>query len=97
MLTAKEAAIRTKLNDQFNKEIERIEGFIVQAIRKGEYGVRISNNGYDKELWMLIKAELEKYGYSFLYDPPKELPSGCPSDQWDFSGYLNVCWEGKEK
>lgn len=93
MITAKEAAIRSRCNKAFKKEISKIEGFINDAIENGRYGIHYATDGFEDDLLSLLTEHLGSLGYEVEYRPPRELPIGCPVDQWDFSAYLAVSWE----
>lgn len=93
MINAKEAKRKATLNGEMKKEMVKIEKDIERAIERGQFSTSISTRGYEKEVAEYILAELAELGYKATYDPPKPLPLGCRSDQWDFYGYLKVSWE----
>lgn len=92
MIRAKEATRMSVLNSKLKSEMNVIERAICDAAKAGRFDVTITNNGYENSILVHLKGELESYGYTVKYEPPKDLPAGCPSDQWDFNGYLKISW-----
>jgi hypothetical protein len=96
MITAKEAAMRSKCHGDFIREMNHIERAVCKAMMEGKYTASHCPPGnYDEDLLTVIKNELESLGYKIEYVPAKPLPAGCPVDQWDFSSYLHISWEVK--
>lgn len=93
MISAKEAVRKTIVSSTAKTEMTKIETFIKNAIERGQYSTRVSTTGYADDVLAAITGELESLGYVVKYDPPKPLPMGCRSDQWDFYGYLEVSWK----
>lgn len=95
MITAKDATRMSVINSKLQSEMRIIEDAICKAAKDGRFNVTIANNGYENSILVHLRGELESCGYTVKYEPPKDLPAGCPSDQWDFSGYLKISWPEK--
>lgn len=95
MIDAREAYRKSIINSVAQKEMQRIENYILKGIEDGKTSVTISTTDYEPAVKGAILEELMSLGYDVEYNPPKPLPAGCPSDQWDDCGYLKVKWEVK--
>lgn len=95
MIRAKEATRMSIINSKLQSEMRTIEKAICEAAKGGRFAVSVANTGYENDILVHLRGELESYGYTVKYEPPKDLPPGCPSDQWDFSGYLRISWPVK--
>ena len=103
MIKAAEASIKSTLNAAAKTYIDRIEKAINEAILKGLYSATvdidlIDSNDYgysdNRKIKEIIVAELSYLGYAVKFEYAKPLPSGCPSDQWQFNnGHITVSWK----
>lgn len=102
MITAAEANLKSALNGVAKTYMDRIEKAIYKAISKGLYSATIDidlidSNDYgpfdNRKVKEIIVEELSCLGYAVEFEYAKPLPSGCPSDQWQFNnGHITVSW-----
>ena len=93
MINAKEAKRKTLLNTKLKSHMKDIEKSVEKAIELGWYDTSVSfTDNLDPCLVDALIKELESLGYTAKYEPSKPLPSGCPSDQWNYSSYLKISW-----
>ena len=95
MITAKEARQRSMVNSKLKDVMGRMEEYVQDAIKRGDTSTSIPTKGFTLEEADAILSEFQRLGYMVTYETPKPLPPGCPSDQWDFNGYLELDWGGK--
>ena len=93
MLSAKEAREKVILQTKCEELLKIIEKCINRAVERNWCSTSVPVNGLADDVKIAILNKLESLGYVAEYVPPKPLPSGCPSDQWDFHGYLKISWE----
>ena len=93
MINAKEARRRTLLNTKLKDFMSEIDIQINKAIERGDYHVRVTANGYSKELIDAVMEELELLGYQMEFHIEVPCPAGCRSDQWWDESYLRIDWE----
>ena len=100
MISASEAKKKSIINSKGKEYLDRLETYISRAIKDGKCSAIMSiglteseDSKENQELRNVIKEELVKLGYTVQFQYAKPLPSGCPSDQWDFNnGYIKVEW-----
>ena len=102
MISASEAKRKSIINSKGKHCLNSLEKCINSAINEGLRSAIMSidltamDNSYINESGEIkdaIVEELVKLGYKVEFEFAKPLPTGCPSDQWDFSnGYIKVEW-----
>lgn len=93
MIDANEAKRRTLINCELKDLMNRIEGHIEKSIKDGNYRTCITlTKSLNKEFVSALYEEFTNLGYKITYEPAKQIPAGCPSDQWDFNSYLKIDW-----
>ncbi len=97
MINAKEAYQKSIINSKAKQEMVRIEKDIWNAIKKGEFRVRIDHCEWTDDVKNAIIGELDSLGYNAAHEAAKPLPPGCPSDQWYSTSVLKVSWGGAGK
>lgn len=95
MITAKEARRRSMVNSKLKDVMDCMEEYVQDAIKRGDTSASMPTKGFTLEEEDAILSEFQRIGYVVKYDPPRPLPPGCPTDQWDFNGYLKLEWGGK--
>jgi hypothetical protein len=102
MIKASEAKRKSIINSKGKKYLDELEKHINHAIKDGlcsattSIDLTESNAAYNNENLEIRNAvveELVQLGYTVDFKYAKPLPSGCPSDQWDFyNGHIKVTW-----
>lgn len=97
MIDAKTANRKSLINSKALTYMSNIETSINRAIEKGQMSATVHHNisdTYDgKQLAEAIEDNLIELGYTVKFTFSKPMPSGCPSDQWDFNnGYIAINW-----
>lgn len=102
MISASEAKRKSIINSKGKEYLDRLETYIGRAINDGlrsaTMGIDLTEADYafqkeNQEIRNAITEELVNLGYVVQFQYAKPLPTGCPSDQWDFNnGYIKVEW-----
>ena len=98
VMTAKEMYRKTMISSKAMELMDDGMKKIMKQSSNGHFALRMAVDDRDKndhEIIQAVQNELIANGYKVKFDPVQPLPSGCPSDQWDFYAYLNVGW-GKD-
>lgn len=93
MIDAKKARQKSLINSELKNKMENIEKEIIQATDEGFFGTTVRMLRSSDEVANVICKELTDLGYEVEYEHAKPLPSGCPSDQWDFYDHLHIRWD----
>lgn len=98
IMKATEARTRSVISSEVNTYLSDIEKLIDKAIDKGQFNIILThdikkNDAHAEDIIFYISEKLTSLGYSVDTKYAKPLPSGCPTDQWDFNnGYIKVNW-----
>lgn len=95
MISADEARKRSLVNSKLKDVMDRMEEYVQDAIKRGATSTAMPTKGFTLEEADAILSEFQRLGYTVTYETPKPLPPGCPTDQWDFNGYLKLEWGEK--
>lgn len=98
VMTAKEMYRKAMISSKAKELMDDVMKKIMKQSSNGHFALRMAVDDRDEndhEIIQAVRNELIANGYKVKFDPTQPLPSGCPSDQWDFYAYLNVGW-GKD-
>ena len=98
VITAKEMYRKTMISSKAKELMDDVMKKIMKQSSNGHFALRMAvddRNKNDHEIIQAVQNELIANGSKVKFDPVQPLPSGCPSDQWDFYAYFNVGW-GKD-
>lgn len=98
MINARTAKRESLLNSKALAYMSNIETMINRAVKEGHMSATtnhgIEDNHDGKQLANAIKDKLVELGYVIEFEFAQPLPSGCPSDQWQFeNGHITVKWD----
>lgn len=98
MINAQTAKRESLLNAKALTYMSNIETVINKAVKEGRMSAttnhRIEDNYDGKQLANAIKDKLVELGYVVEFRFAQPLPSGCPSDQWQFeNGCITIKWD----
>lgn len=97
MISAREAYRKTLLSTKLKSTMDDIEKQITKAIEQGWFETSVSfPDNLEPQLVDILSKELKSFGYTVSYKPSAPLPSGCPSDQWNFCSYLHISWKRED-
>lgn len=101
MISANEAKRKSIINSEGKKYLKNLEERINRAIKDGLCSATIAidlikpDNAFDdsQKIRNAIVEELVELGYKVEFEYARELPTGCPTDQWNFNnGHIKVEW-----
>lgn len=102
MIRANEAKRKSIINAKGKKYLDNLETYVNKAINDGLRSTTMSIDLTDnldglhnenQEIRNAIVEELVNLGYTVDFEFAKPLPTGCPSDQWQFNnGHIRVDW-----
>ena len=102
MISANEAKRKSIINAKGKKYLDNLEKYVNKAINDGMRSATMSIDLTDnldglhnenQEIRNAIVEELVNLGYTVDFEFAKPLPTGYPSDQWQFNnGHIRVDW-----
>lgn len=95
MIKAKEALTLSESGKAIKAIMDNCDRAIRKAAAEGRTccAVQIRNDTKD-EIRSYIRKELEDLGYRCSLGMYKQMPPGCPQEQWGYYDDLTIVWEG---